>query len=123
MFHQAGLVCPKNWSGAASKSGVKVSAVSKGCELMGRSIAAHPAAGRHLGDDGFCYAVDLNVVSNFFEFRALVMLAEVGTWAPSLCGRRSWLTKHVLMLAKDRAAAGAGLQDGLPIFGVSLIEA
>jgi hypothetical protein len=79
MFHQAGLVCPKNWSGAASKSGVKVSAVSKGCELMGRSIAAHPAAGRHLGDDGFCYAVGLNSVSNFFEFRALVVLAEVGT--------------------------------------------
>ena len=49
---------------------------------MGRSIAAHPAAGRHLGDDGFCYAVDLNVVSNFFEFRALVVMAELGTWPP-----------------------------------------
>ncbi len=54
MFHQAGLVWPKNWSGAASKSGLKTSAVSKGCELMGRSMAAPAVAERHLGDDGFC---------------------------------------------------------------------
>ncbi|HEY5581210.1 MAG TPA: hypothetical protein VIK56_08610 [Rhodoferax sp.] len=46
---------------------------------MGRSIAAHPAAGRHLGDDGVYYAVGLNSVSNFFEFRALVVLAEVAS--------------------------------------------
>jgi len=51
---------------------------------MGRSIAAHLAAGRHLGDDGFCYAVDPDFVSQFFEFRALVVMAELGTWPAEL---------------------------------------
>jgi hypothetical protein len=33
--------------------------------------------------------------------------------SPNLCGRRSWLTKHVLMLAKDRAAAFAVIDQRL----------
>ena len=50
---------------------------------MRRSIAARQAVVRHLRDDGICEAVGPEFVAHFFDFGALVLLAEIGTWAPA----------------------------------------
>lgn len=78
---------------------------------MGRSIAAHPAAGRHLGDDGFCHAVGPNFVSQSFEFRALAVMAEFGTWPPPHTVKRpeNEVSEETDLLASHVVTKSAGI--------------